>query len=139
MVRAIVLAAILLPAGCGRDAIVGRITLADPYDDEDSADSETRVINFGETVAGTVDATVAVTNPRPSALTIERIEYTNPDSFSVYADEIPGVLASGETAYIEVTFHPAHPGIFESRVRLYLEGRVEPVEVLLSGARVAER
>ncbi len=114
-------------SGCRESSIVGDITLVGEADPE----AAPHRIDLGDTAR----SSVTISNTGTERLVVRRLTYTNPDSFSITLQELPGELAPGESTRLDLTFHPAEPGIYETAVEVYIVGRDLPVKVIITAVK----
>ena len=117
---------------CNRTSILGVIPIPG---EGDPTGSIAEILLGDESFDGNSLATVSLDNTGREAVAITRIVYSTPEAFSIYSEELPGSIAPGELAQIDISFHPAAPGSYRSVVEVYLEGRELPVTFTLSGTR----
>ncbi len=70
---------------------------------------------------------ITIDNNGAEELLVERLQYTNPEHFTLYSEDIPGPIPAGGSAAIEVSFHPRKTGDFSSEVRLYTDSDDSPI------------
>ena len=74
---------------------------------------------------------VASTTKEPVHVT--RIEYTNPEDFTILSNSIPGTITRDDEAGFEVSFHPSVRGPHESAISVYVDGFTKPFVLHITG------
>lgn len=123
---------VMAAVGCDDSHLLGEIMLGG---EPGTTEGGTSLHIDGADAPGPHRAVVALRNDGSQTLSIASIAFSEPESFSVFADDISSTLPAGETTHIEVAFHPAAPGFFRSVVRIYLDGNVSPIEFVVTGER----
>ncbi len=100
----------------------------------DEAVASSRVVHLSlDAESKSRSYSISIDNNGEEELLVERLQYTNPEHFTLYSDDIPGPVPAGESAVIEVNFHPRYPGNWQSEVRLYSDSVDSPITFDIRG------
>ena len=125
---------VVTSVSCSDNPILGEISITDVAE----ISEHVPVIRLETDKAGTSRfATVSLNNTGERTIAISRIVYSLPERFAILSTRIPGEIEPGDSALIEIVFHPqSHEEsdsteTYHSSVQIFLDGRERPVEFVV--------
>ena len=121
-------------AACGSPSIPSDIPqLVVSRNQQDVPHKQAFDLGLTEVGTETVFYNFSVASVAKDPISITKIEYTNPEDFTILSNSMPGVVTREKDAGFEVSFHPGVRGFHESEISVYVEGFSKPFVLHLTG------